>query len=118
MWAEAFPKIQAGAISCDSAMDDPKDTRRGLTLLVRPQQAVIANMQNFLNTAIKIASQQYVYPAKDIHLTTLSIFSCKADFTLKEINLDEYKALIKSTLSSFSSLNKLLRYNLSILPFA
>lgn len=104
MWNDNLPKIKRGSIYIDPNIDNPQDNRRGLTLLIRFEQPVRLAMNSFLDKAKNIAPNQYAYPDSDLHLTTLSIFSCQANFTTNQINIDidRYKQLIFNTLSTQS----------------
>lgn len=103
MWADAFPKIKSGKLSLDTQIDNPSDNRIGITLLLRPSSLVVKKMQNFLAQAHKFAPNQYYYPANDLHLTVLSIFSCSPNFSLAQINLADYQAVISQALEPFKS---------------
>lgn len=101
MWASAFPKIKAGMIHSDDQMDNETDNRKGFTLLIRPSQTVINKCQQFLHQAQAFAPNQYYYPPTDLHLTTLSIFSCQTGFNFHQIDLPTYLTLIRQTLKKF-----------------
>lgn len=103
MWANAFPKIKSGELSLDQQIDNPLDNRRGITLLLRPSYSVIREIENFIAQAKKIAPNQYYYPATDIHVTVLSIISCSPNFSLSQINLADYQAIIRQALAPVKS---------------
>lgn len=102
MWDVAFPKIKAGNIAIDHQIDNLVDNRRGITLLIRFNPSTLSNMTQFLEKTKLIAPDQYYYPKTDLHLTTLSIFSCQAGFQLDQINLISYQQILKNTLQNFS----------------
>lgn len=101
MWTTAFPNIKEGLIHTDDQISNKADNRRGITLLIRPSKTVISNLLKFLQQAQIIAPNQYYYPASDLHITALSIFSCRANFNLKSIDLSTYQQLIRQTLKDF-----------------
>ncbi len=103
MWATAYPIIKAGLIIPDNQIDNKVDNRRGMTLLIRPSPQIIDTMEQFLRAAFPFAPNQYYYPASDLHLTTLSIFSCKASFDWKQIDLATYQKIIQQTLNNFTT---------------
>lgn len=105
MWADNLTKIQQGAIHIDPNIDNPSDNRRGITLRIRFEGPVRLAMQSFLEKTKVIAPNQYSYPNTDLHLTTLSIFSCQANFKLSQINLTDYKKLIFKALLTYSTFN-------------
>lgn len=102
MWTAAYPKIKAGLIVPDNQMDKKADDRRGMTLLIRPSPQIIDAMEQFLRVTFPFAPNQYYYPSTDLHLTTLSIFSCKAGFDLNKVDLAAYQKVIQQTLNDFA----------------
>lgn len=100
MWADNLPKIEKGNFHIDQHIDDPKDNRRGITLLIRFEQSVQQAMASFLEKTKIIAPHQHAYPKSDLHLTALSIFSCHPDFNINQINLQDYKNLIIKALGN------------------
>ena len=101
MWANAFPKVKKGIINIDEQIDNPADNRRGITLLIRPSSSIVNNFQQFLEQTKVVAPHQYYYPATDLHLTALSIFSGQANFSLNTIALPAYQNLIRQALREF-----------------
>jgi len=102
MWTDSFPKLKTGNIQMDEQIGNTNDTRRGITLLIRPKGNTLTKIKAFLKKTAILAPNQYFYPLTDLHLTTLSIFSCRSNFQLNEIDLPVYKQLIKSTLQPYS----------------
>jgi len=86
--------ISAGKYSIDSELKNESDSRFGITLLIRPNDEIKANIQAFINELKKAEPEQYFYPDSDIHITVMSIISCSSDFTLNQISPNEYIELI------------------------
>lgn len=84
----------------DTKIDAETDNRFGITLLIRPPETIKNKIQSFLNELQKIDPTQYYYPNSDIHITVLSIISCHEGFNLKQINPDDYIAIIQEKLAS------------------
>jgi len=82
----------------DPQINNPSDSRFGLTLLIRPSETIKANIQLFLEEIKAIESNQYYYPDSDIHITVMGIISCYEGFTLDQINIPEYIDLIEQSL--------------------
>ncbi len=97
LWQQSFPLLQNGQVEIDPLAFSASDTRRGVTLLFRPPSSLLASFDTFLQKARLIEPAQYYYPKSDIHLTVLSIISCYPGFDLQQIDLSEYRALIKKT---------------------
>lgn len=82
----------------DPQINNPSDSRFGLTLLIRPSETIKANIQLFLEEIKAIEPNQYYYPDSDIHITVMGIISCYEGFTLDQINIPEYIDLIEQSL--------------------
>ena len=86
--------ISAGKYSIDSELKNESDSRFGITLLIRPNDEIKANIQTFINELKKAEPEQYFYPDSDIHITVMSIISCSDKFTLNQISPNEYIEVI------------------------
>lgn len=86
--------ISAGKYSIDLELKNESDSRFGITLLIRPNDEIKANIQHFIYELKKAEPEQYFYPDSDIHVTVMSIISCSADFTLDQISPKEYIEII------------------------
>ena len=87
MYEDSLSVIRSQGPQTDELIDSPEDTRRGITLLTRPPREVKG-----------LEPDQYYYPDEDIHLTVLSIITCRSGFTLEEIVPQDYIRLIQNTL--------------------
>lgn len=103
LWQENIPKIISGEINFDPQINNPTDTRRGVTLLFRPPESVLKNIRAFLSEATIIEPEQYSYPKTDIHLTMLSIISCEPNLKIEDLKIERYKTLLKKELNDFKS---------------
>nr|WP_294779389.1 2'-5' RNA ligase family protein [uncultured Flavobacterium sp.] len=86
--------ISAGKYSIDTELKNETDSRFGITLVIRPNDEIKANIQHFINELKKAEPEQYFYPDTDIHITVLSIISCSTTFNLNQISLNEYIEII------------------------
>lgn len=86
--------ISAGKYAIDSELKNESDSRFGITLLIRPNDEIKANIQTFINELKKAEPEQYFYPDSDIHITVMSIISCSDKFTLNQISPNEYIEVI------------------------
>ena len=99
MWQEAKLNFSRGECSIDKMIGNKNDTRRGITLLARPNQIIANRIIDFQNELKKIDSNQYFQPTSDLHMTILSIISCYAGFTLDQISLSDYQSIINQSVS-------------------
>ncbi|QDH80981.1 2'-5' RNA ligase family protein [Echinicola soli] len=83
----------------DQKIGDLSDTRRGITLLARPDLNCKTNIAAFLNKLQLLDPSQYYYPQSDLHITIMSIISCYEGFQLRQINPKEYICVILKSLS-------------------
>ncbi|SHM33515.1 mutarotase [Flavobacterium chilense] len=96
--------ILAGNYKIDQHINDVSDSRFGITLLIRPSEAIKANIQLFLEELKAIDPTQYYYPDSDLHITVMSIISCYEDFTLDKIKAEDYVEIIKESLIDLSEI--------------
>lgn len=69
----------------DETIDDPLDTRMGLTLTIRPciennGKDVNAKIEEFIDELRKIDGEQYYYPQEDFHVTLLDLIVARQGF--------------------------------------
>jgi 2'-5' RNA ligase len=86
--------ISAGKYSIDSELKNESDSRYGITLLIRPNEEIKSNIQQFITELKNAEPTQYFYPDSDIHITVMSIISCSDKFTLNQISPNEYIEVI------------------------
>ncbi|MFD2943613.1 2'-5' RNA ligase family protein [Flavobacterium notoginsengisoli] len=86
--------ILEGKYVTDSEIKNESDSRFGITLLIRPNDEIKANIQHFINELKKAEPEQYFYPDSDIHITVMSIISCSTAFNLSQISPSEYIEVI------------------------
>ncbi|NML64057.1 mutarotase [Hymenobacter sp. RP-2-7] len=95
----ALPRLALGHPELDTLLDHPAaDTRRGLTLLARPPQPLVAALAARMAELAALEPAQYYYPPSDIHLTILSIISCYPGFQLADIEPAAYARLVAELL--------------------
>ena len=90
--------LLAGNYKLDSQINNPSDSRFGITLLIRPSEKIKAYIQLFLNELKAIEPTQYYYPDADIHITLMAIISCYEGFTLDKISVEDYIKIIQESL--------------------
>jgi 2'-5' RNA ligase len=98
MYEDSLSVIRSQGPQTNELIDSPEDTRRGITLLTRPPREVKTAVRAILERLRGLEPGQYYYPDEDIHLTVLSIITCRSGFTLEEIVPQDYIRLIQNTL--------------------
>jgi hypothetical protein len=97
LYTKSAKAILEGNYKVDNQINDVSDSRFGITLLIRPNDEVKAQIQLFLSELRAIDSQQYYYPNLDIHITVMSIISCYEGFTLNKIRIEKYIEIIQKS---------------------
>lgn len=103
MWFKSLEKFERNEFQIDPQIDSSDDSRRGVTLLIRPSELVKKEISNFINDLKIIEPHQYYYPSSDIHITVMSIISCYSGFDLGDINIKDYEELIALSLKNIKS---------------
>ncbi len=100
MWTDALENIKKNELDLDPLIDDPNDSRRGITLQAKPDKKILDNFSCFLKEAQKIEPEQYFYRQDEIHITVLSIINCKIGFNLSDIRLPDYIRYIQKGINN------------------
>ena len=100
MWTDAFKKIKNNELDPDPLIDNPNDSRRGITLQAKPEREILENFSIFLKEAQNIEPGQYYYLPDEVHITVMSIINCKTGFNLSEINLPDYIECIEKSINN------------------
>jgi hypothetical protein len=95
---QALHKINSKGFEFDPLIDDASDSRRGLTLLFRPDKPVLAKIREFLGKVRSLDSEHYFYRNPDIHITVMPIISCYPGFSLDKVETETYIQLIEKCL--------------------
>ena len=86
----------------DYTIDDPNDTRMGLSLLIRPDKKVCQNLVDALSKVQKIEPDQYFYQPSDFHITLFTLKSAVSDFTFSDVQKENCINLTKEVLRNHS----------------
>jgi 2'-5' RNA ligase len=96
LWAEAQEWFEAGRVDVDPYLDDREhDDRRGLTLVLRPDEAAQMRIALRLEQVRGFAPDQYYYQPGELHVTLLSLISAASGFDLDAVPLDAYQAVFE-----------------------
>ncbi len=101
-WAEAIAHFKNGEFEYDPKIDDPKDKRFGLTVLVRPSDEVKSSISTLLDHFRRIEPDQYYYPPHDMHVTVLSVISCYEGFTRRSYKAADYVKIVEESIKGIS----------------
>src|SRR5690606_5243024 len=98
LYNAGFPRIKNNGVTLDRYLDDPKDDRKGISLILQPSGAVAENVELFLSDAKRIEPELYVQPIADLHVTVMSIISCREGFDYQLMDLKPYIECIAQSL--------------------
>ena len=101
MWQNAMQRYQNDQFEYDPYLNGRKDTRRGITLLARPNIETRQNIIQFLNEFAALEPEQYCHPESDLHMTIMSIVACREGYILTDEQ--QYCAAIASILTDVSA---------------
>lgn len=93
MWEEFCHALKHEQLELDAWIDNPSDTRRGITALAYLEQnnhKVCTEISGFVDNIKLIEPDQYFHPQSELHLTLLSLISCVSDFTLNDIDCNQF----------------------------
>ena len=100
LYIDGIQKMRSDQYEMDDQIDVSLDKRRGVTLLIRPDEHVRCRILEFLAALRALEPEQYYYPPSDLHVTVMSIITCYDGFDLKQIAVDDYVELIHRCLRS------------------
>jgi 2'-5' RNA ligase len=103
MWDRAFGAVTRGDIDCDTRLAAGRDLRRGLTLIARPGPALQARFAFILDRLALSEPQQYRYPATDMHVTILPLFTAVENPVLELARLSDYIASVHAALDGIKA---------------
>jgi len=98
MWKNSIDRFKNNNCETDQLIHDPRDMRRGITVLSYFDNPVDVEISKFLNELRIIEPEQYYYPSNELHLTVLSIIGCISGFKLSNINAEEYSSIFKESI--------------------
>lgn len=104
LYKSSSEAILSGNYRLDAKINDPSDSRFGITLLLRPSEKIKADIQLFLEELKAIEPSQYYYPDSDIHITVMSIISCYEGFSLDQIAVESYIEIIQESLADLDEI--------------
>lgn len=80
LWRTALASFQAGTVAIDPLLASGKaDRRRGLTVIIRPERAVVGRFSEVAQALARAEPGQYYYPPGDYHVTLLPLFTATED---------------------------------------
>lgn len=91
---DGIAKIKNQEEIIDDFIENPKDTRMGIALLIRPPKDIRNKIENIESKIKEVEENQYYYPQKDLHITLLDITTARQNF---KYTTDQVNTCIKLT---------------------
>ncbi|MBN2305188.1 MAG: 2'-5' RNA ligase family protein [Anaerolineae bacterium] len=99
--SEGRAQMATGRIRTDPhLLDRASDTRRGLTLILRPDEVTLAQLAALLDDLRGVIPGQHVYRPGELHITVLPVISASPGLTLDEIPVNLYRAIFAPVIES------------------
>jgi 2'-5' RNA ligase len=86
-------------LKLDARLAAGPDTRRGLSVIARPNDALAARLAGVLDRLEAVAPGQYRHPRADLHVTILALFTVCEDYHAELARLPEYRAAVQAALA-------------------
>lgn len=101
MWKSFSQAIDGNQYQFDPLINDPSDTRRGITALsyLHYSRSLSSQIARFQERVKEIEPDQYYQPITDLHLTVLSIVTCSENFALPASAALDYAEVFEEALS-------------------
>ncbi|MCE0492740.1 2'-5' RNA ligase family protein [Vibrio salinus] len=105
MWHDFGQVIKNEHYQTDPLIEDPRDSRRGITALsyLQNSKALIHEVSDFLQKLQILEPGQYYPPLSDWHLTVLTIITCCENFHLSETEGQDYAEVFKNAVRDIGS---------------
>lgn len=94
LWAEACAAFETGSVRLDPfLLNRATDNRRGLTLMIRPDAAVITRSTEVIDRLREVAPEQHFYHSDELHITVLSLVGVIDNFERQNAPIAVYQSL-------------------------
>lgn len=103
LFDNSIDKIRDGKNFVNKLVGSKSDKRRGLTLVLRPDDFIKDNIHSFFTELQEIDPFHYYQPKSDLHITALTLISCYDGFHIDHLDIDHYIKIIKECLTNHSS---------------
>ena|GEM_PF-417838 len=100
-WLWSSTRSHARLESDPHFIDPSNDTRRGVTLIVRPSQESVEKFCQVVERLRRIVPDQYYYDPQDFHVTVLTLADACDAFQLEKPTETQYNGVFLRTLPSF-----------------
>lgn len=94
MWETSQAHFAEQGVDIDPNIYSNCDNRKGITVIAKFSSDLGVEVCQSFEKLKRIEPKQYYYSENELHLTVLSLISCNENFSVEQINIDEYKSAI------------------------
>lgn len=99
LWRKTGPLLKSGAMRIDPQLRDrPADKRRGVTLVARPNAAVLGKVESFLREIAGLYPRQHFYRPAELHMTVMAIIPGTEFLETEKESLPACRAIVGEVL--------------------
>jgi 2'-5' RNA ligase len=104
LWAGAEAAFAAGNVRTDPHLDNKAaDDRRGLSLILRPDPAVVREATTPVDELKRLEPDQYYYRPTEYHVTVLSLLTCSAGYQRSGEEIERYDRALSAAVAGLSA---------------
>ncbi|XPF92472.1 2'-5' RNA ligase family protein [Colwellia sp. RE-S-Sl-9] len=97
MWETSQAHFADQGVDIDPNLYSNYDNRKGITVIAKFSSDLGVEINQLFEKLKCIEPKQYYYSENELHLTVLSLISCNENFTIEQININQYKSLISES---------------------
>lgn len=106
LWLESIAAFDRNIVRLDPLLKDRSlDSRKGVTLIARPDTPVCAGVKAFLEEMAAVAPGQHYYQPSELHVTVLSVIPGSMQWRQAITRLPEYRLALEKVLSRRPAFN-------------
>ncbi len=98
MWREAVARFTAHRFEIDPLIDGSADSRRGVSVIFRPEGAALEGLKAVQEELRQVAGEQYLPAPEALHVTGLTLISCTSNFCFDAFPAEEYAHVLQECL--------------------
>ncbi|WP_077340943.1 hypothetical protein [Pseudocolwellia agarivorans] len=98
MWETSQAHIAEQGVDIDPNIYSNCDNRKGITVIAKFSSDSGVEICQSFEKLKRIEPKQYYYSENELHLTVLSLISCRESFDISQVNIDDYIATINKAI--------------------
>ena len=101
LWHENALKLKQNMLEFDPYLMGKPDSRMGISLILRLNEnpTLMSNIKKFYQTFHQLDPNQHMSQTESLHVTLLSLVTCREHFEFNVFNLNQYVQVIQSAIN-------------------